>query len=125
MGGGMSDETKPMPCAICGGEAQTVKYQAVGQNFADYRVECRACANHANRTDDDEPSAVRRWSARQIRIREERAWQLVVALAPAAFPDVKFAGLTNPEIARRWERVWAAARLGVKAARAIAEEAVR
>jgi hypothetical protein len=116
----VSDETKPAPCAICGGEGVAVK---CGEAFS---AACSQCGTSADGEHYAGPEhATSAWIRAQARIREERAWQLVVALTPAAFPDVKFAGLTTPEVARRWERVWAAARLGVKAARAIADEAVR
>ena len=97
----MSNKTKPAPCAICG----TIPWsESMG-----YRCECGAWA------------AENDWNQAQRSIREERTWQLVVALAPAAFPDLRLGGdgdkggIGVPCMKRRWRRVWEAARAGVEA----------
>ena len=106
----MTNETEPAPCAICGGEWSLL---AVAN---DQRLYCRECGDSRGGVLlPGWEAAFMAWNRAQRRIREERTWQLVVALAPAAFPDVKLDGLTDPEIARRWKRLWKAARMGVEA----------
>ncbi len=110
----MTNETEPAPCAICGGEWSLL---AVAN---DQRLYCRECGDSRGGVLlPGWEAAFMAWNRAQRRIREERTWQLVVALAPAAFPDLRLGGEHKGPggscMAGRWRRVWEAARAGVEA----------
>lgn len=118
----MSDETKPAPCAICGGEGAYRVIEQTGGVSGLGHTACNRCGAHSETLPwVDKRDELANWNARQRLIREERTWQLVVALAPAAFPDLRLGGDSDkgciglPSMERRWRRVWEAARAGVEA----------